>query len=140
MMMMMVSYIYIYMDWQDNSGTIENEELKGFLKDLLELVKKVGRHTKHTQLYITHTITIAWPPRMTTMHRIWPPSRRQLCVAWDTTSMARSRARSSPWYCWLWQKYRQRMSSRWWGQVVEGRHSVSVNANNSNMKKTQQIC
>lgn len=28
---------------QDNSGTIENEELKGFLKDLLELVKKVGR-------------------------------------------------------------------------------------------------
>jgi len=27
---------------QDNSGTIENEELKGFLKDLLELVKKVG--------------------------------------------------------------------------------------------------
>lgn len=27
---------------QDNSGTIENEELKGFLKDLLELVKKVN--------------------------------------------------------------------------------------------------
>jgi len=27
---------------QDNSGTIENEELKGFLKDLLELVKKVS--------------------------------------------------------------------------------------------------
>uniref|UniRef100_A0A1A9X316 EF-hand domain-containing protein n=1 Tax=Glossina brevipalpis TaxID=37001 RepID=A0A1A9X316_9MUSC len=25
---------------RDNSGTIENEELKGFLKDLLELVKK----------------------------------------------------------------------------------------------------
>ncbi|RWS07571.1 calbindin-32-like protein, partial [Dinothrombium tinctorium] len=24
----------------DNNGTIENEELKGFLKDLLELVKK----------------------------------------------------------------------------------------------------
>jgi len=30
------------MPTQDNSGTIENEELKGFLKDLLELVKKVG--------------------------------------------------------------------------------------------------
>lgn len=26
---------------QDNNGTIENEELRGFLKDLLELVKKV---------------------------------------------------------------------------------------------------
>lgn len=25
---------------QDNNGTIENEELRGFLKDLLELVKK----------------------------------------------------------------------------------------------------
>ncbi|XP_053964311.1 calbindin-32-like [Anastrepha ludens] len=25
---------------RDNSGSIENEELKGFLKDLLELVKK----------------------------------------------------------------------------------------------------
>jgi hypothetical protein len=29
--------------FQDNNGTIENEELRGFLKDLLELVKKVGR-------------------------------------------------------------------------------------------------
>jgi Ca2+-binding EF-hand superfamily protein len=28
---------------RDNNGTIENEELRGFLKDLLELVKKVGR-------------------------------------------------------------------------------------------------
>lgn len=28
---------------QDNNGSIENEELKGFLKDLLELVKKVGK-------------------------------------------------------------------------------------------------
>ena len=27
--------------FQDNNGTIENEELRGFLKDLLELVKKV---------------------------------------------------------------------------------------------------
>ncbi|XP_063871235.1 calbindin-32-like isoform X3 [Scylla paramamosain] len=27
---------------RDNNGTIENEELNGFLKDLLELVKKVG--------------------------------------------------------------------------------------------------
>lgn len=26
---------------QDNNGSIENEELRGFLKDLLELVKKV---------------------------------------------------------------------------------------------------
>lgn len=30
---------------QDNNGTIENEELRGFLKDLLELVKKVCIHT-----------------------------------------------------------------------------------------------
>lgn len=28
---------------QDNNGTIENEELRGFLKDLLELVKKVRK-------------------------------------------------------------------------------------------------
>lgn len=27
---------------QDNNGSIENEELRGFLKDLLELVKKVS--------------------------------------------------------------------------------------------------
>lgn len=27
--------------WQDNNGSIENEELRGFLKDLLELAKKV---------------------------------------------------------------------------------------------------
>ena len=27
--------------FQDGNGTIENEELRGFLKDLLELVKKV---------------------------------------------------------------------------------------------------
>jgi hypothetical protein len=26
---------------QDNNGTIENEELAGFLKDILDLVKKV---------------------------------------------------------------------------------------------------
>ncbi|XP_037941514.1 calbindin-32-like [Teleopsis dalmanni] len=32
--------LYIFLFVQDNSGTIENEELKGFLKDLLELVKK----------------------------------------------------------------------------------------------------
>lgn len=36
---------------QDNSGTIENEELKGFLKDLLELVKKVGSKTQDTTVY-----------------------------------------------------------------------------------------
>ena len=30
---------------QDNNGTIENEELRGFLKDLLELVKKVSIET-----------------------------------------------------------------------------------------------
>jgi hypothetical protein len=30
---------------QDNNGTIENEELRGFLKDLLELVKKVSTVT-----------------------------------------------------------------------------------------------
>lgn len=28
-------------NFQDNNGSIENEELRGFLKDLLELVKKV---------------------------------------------------------------------------------------------------
>lgn len=28
--------------FQDNNGSIENEELRGFLKDLLELVKKVS--------------------------------------------------------------------------------------------------
>jgi hypothetical protein len=27
---------------QDNNGSIENEELRGFLKDLLELVKKAS--------------------------------------------------------------------------------------------------
>ena len=31
---------------QDNNGSIENEELKGFLKDLLELVKKVRDQKK----------------------------------------------------------------------------------------------
>ena len=30
-----------YERFKDKNGTIENEELKGFLKDLLELVKKV---------------------------------------------------------------------------------------------------
>lgn len=29
-----------YFPFQDNNGEIENEELRGFLKDLLELVKK----------------------------------------------------------------------------------------------------
>jgi hypothetical protein len=33
--------IYVFCYAQDNNGTIENEELRGFLKDLLELVKKV---------------------------------------------------------------------------------------------------
>ena len=31
----------IYIITQDNSGDIENEELSGFLKDLLDLVKTV---------------------------------------------------------------------------------------------------
>ena len=36
------SYLFIISKHtQDNNGTIENEELRGFLKDLLELVKKV---------------------------------------------------------------------------------------------------
>lgn len=30
----------IHFFFQDNNGSIENEELRGFLKDLLELVKK----------------------------------------------------------------------------------------------------
>ena len=34
--------------FQDGNGTIENEELRGFLKDLLELVKKVGRNGDST--------------------------------------------------------------------------------------------
>lgn len=34
-----IRYTHYYS--QDNNGTIENEELRGFLKDLLELVKKV---------------------------------------------------------------------------------------------------
>lgn len=29
-------------DTKDNNGSIENEELRGFLKDLLELAKKVS--------------------------------------------------------------------------------------------------
>ena len=33
---------YTNFKFQDNNGTIENEELNGFLKDLLELVKKVS--------------------------------------------------------------------------------------------------
>ena len=32
---------------QDNSGTIEDDELTGFLKDLLELVKKVNSSIMH---------------------------------------------------------------------------------------------
>ena len=34
----LVIFCYLF---QDGNGTIENEELRGFLKDLLELVKKV---------------------------------------------------------------------------------------------------
>lgn len=34
-------FVFINLLFQDQNGTIENEELKGFLKDLLELVKKV---------------------------------------------------------------------------------------------------
>lgn len=33
------------MKLKDNNGSIENEELRGFLKDLLELVKKVSENT-----------------------------------------------------------------------------------------------
>ena len=33
---------------QDGNGTIENEELRGFLKDLLELVKKVSKKKPRT--------------------------------------------------------------------------------------------
>lgn len=33
-------YFYVWDFPQDNNGSIENEELRGFLKDLLELVKK----------------------------------------------------------------------------------------------------
>lgn len=35
--------------WQDNNGSIENEELRGFLKDLLELAKKVRRVITHCE-------------------------------------------------------------------------------------------
>jgi hypothetical protein len=37
-------YKFMLLLLQDNNGTIENEELRGFLKDLLELVKKVSTH------------------------------------------------------------------------------------------------
>ena len=36
--------------YQDNSGEIENEELSGFLKDLLELVKTVRTTAKRAHL------------------------------------------------------------------------------------------
>lgn len=35
-------YARLMVWFQDNNGSIENEELRGFLKDLLELVKKVS--------------------------------------------------------------------------------------------------
>ena len=34
-------------NFQDGNGSIENEELRGFLKDLLELVKKVIYNAKN---------------------------------------------------------------------------------------------
>ena len=37
----MINIVNIH--FQDNSGTIENEELTGFLKDLLSLAKKVKK-------------------------------------------------------------------------------------------------
>ena len=40
---------------QDGNGTIENEELRGFLKDLLELVKKVGGTKVATSFFIVQT-------------------------------------------------------------------------------------
>jgi hypothetical protein len=39
---------------QDNNGSIENEELRGFLKDLLELVKKVNVNWKMTFKFKIH--------------------------------------------------------------------------------------
>ena len=45
--------------FQDNSDVIENEELSGFLKDLLELVKKVIRHYKTAPWLLT-----AKPPQV----------------------------------------------------------------------------
>lgn len=38
---LLCAYVGVWPLQKDNSGSIENEELKGFLKDLLELVKKV---------------------------------------------------------------------------------------------------
>ncbi len=40
---------------QDKNGTIENEELKGFLKDLLELVKKASTDIVETSLSTSKT-------------------------------------------------------------------------------------
>ena len=37
-----IRYLNISIILQDSSGEIENEELSGFLKDLLELVKNVS--------------------------------------------------------------------------------------------------
>ena len=40
---LVLSYLNVkkFPNFQDGNGSIENEELRGFLKDLLELVKKV---------------------------------------------------------------------------------------------------
>ena len=37
---------------KDNNGTIENEELTGFLKDLLEVMKKVHKFDTITSLLL----------------------------------------------------------------------------------------
>lgn len=44
-----IGFINENLSFQDNNGTIENEELRGFLKDLLELVKKVSLNTLRCQ-------------------------------------------------------------------------------------------
>ena len=50
---LVLSYLNVkkFPNFQDGNGSIENEELRGFLKDLLELVKKVVQNTKKIILY-----------------------------------------------------------------------------------------
>jgi hypothetical protein len=78
----------IWFRFQDNNGTIENEELRGFLKDLLELVKKVGIAGWDFGPVANFACC-----RITTL-RICSISRRRSCEASTTTKTARSTRRS----------------------------------------------
>ena len=60
--------------FQDGNGTIENEELRGFLKDLLELVKKVRR--KQTSFF--SSMTVAFSDSHPTLYVVSPYSIERL--------------------------------------------------------------